>query len=111
MKLLIDHNLSPRLVQHLLANYPGSMHTMELGLGQAPDRWIWEYAATNGFSILTKDTDFQQLGILRGAPPKVIWVRVGNAPTQAVIELLMKYSDGIRDFLNDPEQAVLVLGP
>lgn len=111
MKLLIDHNLSPRLAQHLQASYPGSMHTMELGLDKAPDRWIWEYAATNGFSILTKDTDFQQLSILRGAPPKVIWVRVGNAPTQAVIELLTKYSDGIQDFLNDPEQAALVLGP
>jgi predicted nuclease of predicted toxin-antitoxin system len=37
------------------------------------------------FSILTKDTDFEKYSILRGAPPKVVWLRIGNASNKEVM--------------------------
>lgn len=110
MKFLIDHNLSPTLVHHLKDHYPGSMHTSELGFDRTPDHDLWQHAKANGFSILTKDTDFEQLSLLRGAPPKVVWLRIGNASTQVVRDLLNAHRTDIVAFLNDEERSLLALG-
>ncbi|MBL7981003.1 MAG: DUF5615 family PIN-like protein [Flavobacteriales bacterium] len=109
MKFLIDHNLSPKLVQHLAEGFPGSAHTTELGFDRTPDHDLWRYAAEHGFHILTKDTDYEQISMLRGAPPKVVWLRIGNAPTSAVVALLSKYRSEIVAFLLDEERSLLAL--
>ncbi|QQR86494.1 MAG: DUF5615 family PIN-like protein [Flavobacteriales bacterium] len=111
MKFLIDHNLSPILVHHLKDHYPGSVHTSTLGFDRTPDHDLWRYAKDNGFSILTKDTDFEQLSLLHGAPPKVIWLRIGNAPTKVVRELIDAHRDDIQAFLQDEERSFMALGP
>ena len=111
MKFLIDHNLSPTLVRHLKDRYPGSVHTSDLGFDRTPDHSLWNYARENGCSILTKDTDFEQLSLLRGAPPKVVWLRVGNASTQGVVDLLAAHQGDIAEFLRDGERSLLALGP
>ena len=109
MKFLIDHNLSPKLVKHLLTSFPGSVHTEELGFDRTSDLDLWRYALENGFSILTKDTDYEHLSILRGSPPKVVWLRIGNAPTSRVIGLMDKHHDLILLFLKDEERSLLAL--
>lgn len=109
MKFLIDHNLSPKLVKHLAGTFPGCVHTENLGFGRTSDQDLWQYARENGFSILTKDTDYEQLSMLRGAPPKVIWLRIGNAPTRRVIEVLAKHHLAIVDFLKDEERSLLAI--
>jgi predicted nuclease of predicted toxin-antitoxin system len=58
VKLLFDHNLSPRLVPALSAEYPGSTHTREAGLERASDQEIWDFAKARGFAIVSKDSDF-----------------------------------------------------
>jgi predicted nuclease of predicted toxin-antitoxin system len=78
MKLLFDQNLSPRLPGLLADIYPESVHVREVALRDADDFTIWEYAKANGFTIVSKDSDFQQRSLLDGAPPKFIWLRVGN---------------------------------
>ncbi|WP_228061604.1 DUF5615 family PIN-like protein [[Phormidium] sp. LEGE 05292] len=72
MKLLFDHNLSPRLVNRLADIFPNSNHLFLLGFDQVPDREVWQYARDNNFIIVTKDSDFNEIVILRGFPPKVI---------------------------------------
>jgi predicted nuclease of predicted toxin-antitoxin system len=60
MKLLFDQNLSPRL-PHLLADiYAGSVHVREVGLREADDGTIWDYAKAHGFAIVSKDSDFNK---------------------------------------------------
>jgi predicted nuclease of predicted toxin-antitoxin system len=59
MKLLFDQNLSPRLPRLLEDLYPDSAHIRELGMRDATDTQIWEYARANGFAIVSKDSDFQ----------------------------------------------------
>lgn len=109
MKLLFDQNLSHRLVQSLQKEYPDSRHVREVGLQEASDAVVWQYAAQQGFAIVTKDADFHQRSFLFGHPPKVIWVRVGNAST-AVIEALLRRRDGDVDaFFSDLESAFLIL--
>ncbi len=79
MKLLFDENLAASLVRRVADLFPGSAHVIPLGLASNDDVAVWEYAKQNGFTITTKDSDFHDLSVMRGAPPKVVWLRIGNA--------------------------------
>ena len=91
MKLLIDQNLSHRLVKPLQEQFPGTEQVRRLGLTDRRDATIWDHARQHGFVILTQDEDFADLSLLRGAPPKVILLRTGNLPTAQVIALLRNH--------------------
>lgn len=110
-KLLFDENLAPRLVREVADLFPGSHHVRELGLSGADDETVWNRSAADGFIIVTKDDDFRQRSFLRGYPPKVLWLRVGNCRTSAVAALLRDHQAEIRKFAADEELALLVLGP
>jgi predicted nuclease of predicted toxin-antitoxin system len=109
MKLLFDQNLSPRLPRLLADLYPDSVHVREVGLRQADDADVWEYAKQEGFVIVSKDSDFQQRSLLYGSPPKFIWLRVGNCPVKTIEDLLRKYTIAICTFGQDETQAHLML--
>ena len=102
MRLLFDENLSSKLCRPLDRIFTGSSQVVIAGLAQASDRDIWDYAAANGFTIVSLDADFAERAILVGPPPKVIWLRCGNQPTGAVEELLRKHAEVILAFENDP---------
>jgi predicted nuclease of predicted toxin-antitoxin system len=109
MKLLFDQNLSHRLVAQLATEFPGSAHVRDVSLAASPDPDVWAHAATNGFVIVSKDTDFQQRALLYGHPPKVIWVRLGNCTTAAVANLLRARLADIQAFEADATASILVL--
>ena len=71
-----------RLVHTLADIYADSVHVREVGLRDADDSVIWEYAKQHGLTIASKDSDFQQRSLLYGSPPKFIWLRVGNCPVK-----------------------------
>ena len=110
MKLLLDHNLSPRLVPLLLDVYPEIQHVHTLGLDRAPDSEVWRHAAENGFTIVTKDADFHQRSLILGAPPKVVWLRIGNCTVAESASALRERYLPIQRFLADSRSALLVLG-
>jgi len=85
VKLLLDQNLAPRLVAALAALYPDSKHVRDVGLAAANDDDVWRYAATGGFTIVSKDADFHERSFVLGPPPKVIWIRRGNCSTTEVL--------------------------
>jgi predicted nuclease of predicted toxin-antitoxin system len=109
VKLLLDENLSPRLVQALQLEYPGSVHVRSIGLRGAMDNVIWEYARQEGYAIVSKDNDFRQLSFLHGAPPKVIWLSIGNAGTDAVLRFLRSQQTALLAFDADAEASLLSL--
>jgi predicted nuclease of predicted toxin-antitoxin system len=76
---------------------------------RAEDTVIWSYARDKGFVIVSKDSDFQQRSLLLGAPPKVVWLRVGNCPTQQIEKLLMDHSVELHTFERDELQSLLIL--
>lgn len=109
MRLLFDQNLSHKL-PHLLSDlFPSSAQVRLLDLGQADDRRIWDVAEAGGFGIVSLDADFAELAQLRGPPPKVIWLRCGNQPTQFVADLLRRQAAAVQDFETDSETACLEL--
>ncbi len=109
MSLLFDENLSPRLIRRLEGAYPQSDHVELVGLKGQSDRELWEHAARHGGTLVSKDNDFRQLSFLRGHPPKVIWLSVGNAGTDAIAQLLAASRERVQAFLSDPEASLLVL--
>ena len=79
------------------------------GLATDDDRTVWAYAAARGLAVVSKDADFAALSMAFGPPPKVVWLRVGNAPTQDVAALLRVRASDIRAFLADPSVGLLEL--
>jgi predicted nuclease of predicted toxin-antitoxin system len=102
MRVLFDQNLSPRLVELLSEDYPGCQHVHTIGLAGADDQTVWDYAAQLQLVIVSKDSDFQHRALLYGPPPKVVWLRVGNGPTNSVVALLRSRKQDIAAFVLDP---------
>jgi predicted nuclease of predicted toxin-antitoxin system len=109
VKLLFDHQLSPRLVKSLADIYPDSNHVYLLGLDQADDKIIWQHARDERFLIVTKDADFSDLCTLLGFPPKVIWIRRGNCKTSAIEAILRHHYADIEALDRDMIAGVLTL--
>ncbi len=109
MKLLFDENLSPKLPGLLAATFPGSTHVRDCDLRGRTDEEVWDYARINGFTIVSKDSDFQQRSLLYGHPPKVVWLRVGNCTRQELIQLITEHEQHIRALDAEPHESVLVL--
>jgi predicted nuclease of predicted toxin-antitoxin system len=109
MKLLFDQNLSPRLVHRLADLYPNAIHVSLVALDRASDEQVWNYAHENNFIIVTKDADFMDLGVLRGFPPKVIWLRLGNCTTGQIEAALRNQCAAVEGFAANPDAAVLTI--
>lgn len=109
MKLLLDQNLSRFLLTRLGASFAGSAHVLDVGLDQATDREIWDWAGANGFTIVSKDSDFRDLAAVLGPLPKAIWLRVGNASTDAIEYVLRDHVAVILNFDASGETALLVI--
>jgi predicted nuclease of predicted toxin-antitoxin system len=110
VRLLLDQNLSPRLLADLANLYPGSTHVRDVGLAAAHDTIVWGYAAQNGLTIVSKDADFHERSFVLGPPPKVIWIRRGNCSTEEIAALLRREHAAILAFETDAEAAFLALG-
>jgi predicted nuclease of predicted toxin-antitoxin system len=109
MKLLLDENLSDRIVRKITDLYPDSTHVKNLALNNTDDAIIWEYAKRNKFVIVSKDSDFYQRSLLYGHPPKFIYLRIGNSPTSKVAQILRDNFDIICQFETRELESILVL--
>jgi predicted nuclease of predicted toxin-antitoxin system len=107
MKLLFDQNLSFRLCQNLADLFLESSHVRLLGLSEAGDLALWDYAKANGFAIVSQDADFAEMAVLLRPSPKVIWLRTGNQSTAAVSILLRRHADLITAFGKDDDATCL----
>jgi predicted nuclease of predicted toxin-antitoxin system len=109
VKLLIDENLSRKLIARLSDLFPGSIHVTSVSLAESPDAAVWEYAKANGFTILTADADFFELTTSHGPPPKVLWLRRWNQPTRDAESVLRRNALRIAQFEMDADLGVLVM--
>ena len=109
MKLLFDENLSPRLPRLLAARFPDSVHVRDCGLRGRPDDEVWEFARARGFTVISKDSDFYERGLLHGQPPKFVWLRVGNCTRDELVTLILRHEQQIHALAADPFGSVLAL--
>ena len=99
MKLLLDENLSRRLVPFLQHDYPGSSQVVLLGLESASAREVWQKAKDDGYVIVTRDADFQELSLVWGQPPKVVRLRTLNQTRAATLKVLLDNREWIAESL------------
>ena len=110
MRLLFDEQLSEDLSKLLQDVFPSSLYVREIGAGGATDATVWQLAKEHVCLIVSKDEDFHRLSVLLGAPPKVIWVRLGNCSTEDIAQLLRQRHADIQRFAEHEEATFLVLG-
>jgi predicted nuclease of predicted toxin-antitoxin system len=103
LSLLFDQNISPRIVKHFLSVFPEAKHVRDVGLEDASDILIFEFAKKNNLVVVTFDSDFVDLNVVRGIPPKIIWIRTGNLTTRAVADLLNRNIESINRFLESDQ--------
>jgi predicted nuclease of predicted toxin-antitoxin system len=101
VKLLFDQNLSRKLVSRLSDIFPNSSHVQIHDLDEKTDTAIWEFAKLNDFCIVTQDADFAEKSRLQGSPPKVLWLRCGNAPTRQVEGLMRAGEEAIQELVKN----------
>ncbi len=109
MKLLLDENLSDRIVNKIIDLYPDSEHVKTLALINTDDVVIWEYAKANDFVIVSKDSDFHQRSLLYGHPPKFVYLRIGNSPTSQIVQILRDNFETINQFGESETESILIL--
>lgn len=110
MKLLLDENLSRRLVPFLQDSFPGSSQVVLAGLERASDRELWNYARDHDFVIVTQDADFQELSLLLGHPPKVIWLKLRAPSRGMVLNCLLEHGKEIEQALTDESIGCIEIG-
>jgi predicted nuclease of predicted toxin-antitoxin system len=89
---------------------PASLHIRLLGQGGATDATVWDLVRHHGCLLVSKDEDFHRLTLLRGAPPKFVWIRLGNCTTDDIVQLLWRHREDIIRFDGQNEATVLELG-
>jgi predicted nuclease of predicted toxin-antitoxin system len=109
VKLLLDQNLSPRLAERLRDLFPESAHTRHLGLESASDDTLWVRARQDRFAIVRKDGDFGELSVVRGFPPKVVWLQLGNCSTSQVEAALRRHREALELFDADSTAGIFVI--
>ena len=107
MKLLLDQNLSYRIIKKIVHRFPDSKHVAALKLERASDLEIWDYARVNGYTIVTKDSDFNDLCTFKGFPPHIIWLRLGNSRSDTAANALLNHAESIYKIISDKKEGII----
>jgi len=103
MKLLFDQNISLRIVDKISDIFPEAIQVNKINFRNKKDSDIWNFAKKNKCAIVTFDSDFYDLSIIHGIPPKIIWLRFGNTSTENIEIILRENQILINEFLNNPD--------
>ncbi|MBE9511905.1 MAG: DUF5615 family PIN-like protein [Bacteroidetes bacterium] len=103
MNLLFDQNISYKIVKRIEDVFPASKQVRNVGLENKTYLEILEYAKSNNYCIVTFDSDFYDLSLVRGIPPKIIWLRTGNTTTNGIEKNLRDNKVMVDEFLNNPD--------
>jgi predicted nuclease of predicted toxin-antitoxin system len=107
MKLLVDENISYRVLKLIYKHFPGSIHVSAIKKGRITDLEIWKYAKKHGYVIVTYDEDFYEWQQLRDYPPYVVWLRFGNAPTKRIANKLLLNRNKILNMVSSEKSGIL----
>lgn len=107
MSFLLDQNISFKVCSLISGVFSNVKHVKQLGLVNASDQDIWLYAKSNCYTIITFDSDFIDFAIMKGFPPKIIWLRFGNSSNLKIANKLISHRENIAAFISNSEIAFL----
>jgi predicted nuclease of predicted toxin-antitoxin system len=109
VRILLDQNLSPKLIRRLADIIPGLETVYDHDLVGASDPSIFEWARNTEFgAVVSTDLDFVRLVERAGPPPKVIRIERCDFPSKVIEQVLRREALRIHDFLKS-DRAVLLL--
>ncbi|MEE4238145.1 MAG: DUF5615 family PIN-like protein [Anderseniella sp.] len=85
MKFLVDNQLPTALARWLTERGLDACHVSDVGLEEAGDQRVWDYAVAHGRVLVSKDQDFLHLATRPGLATPFVWVRLGNCRKQALL--------------------------
>jgi predicted nuclease of predicted toxin-antitoxin system len=85
VKFLVDNQLPMALARFLASRGVDCQHVLDIELGGAADAAIWDYASRNDCVVISKDEDFLYMANIPSAKARLIWVRIGNCRTKALL--------------------------
>jgi predicted nuclease of predicted toxin-antitoxin system len=85
VKFLVDHQLPPALARYLRSRGFDCEHVLDIGLAESLDSEICKYAENHDRVIVSKDEDFLYLASQSKAKFRLLWVRLGNCRTAALL--------------------------
>ena len=103
MKLLFDQNISFRVISKITDLFPEAKQVRQLGIENDLDIDIWQFAKENNYTIVTFDSDFYDISNLKGHPPKIIWLRIGNTTTNFLAQIISSKANLIKEFIQNDE--------
>jgi len=106
-KLLFDENISYKICQRVSDIFPNSQHVNALALEQTQDIQIWEFAKRENFIIVTQDSDFNDIAMLKNFPPYIIWLRTGNTRLAEIEKILRQNYSRIVEIIEAGTQGVI----
>ena len=109
MKLLLDQNISNRIIPKLLKHFPEVKHVKDYGLNNSNDIEIWKFAKNEHRIMVTFDSDFYDMSLIYGSPPKIIWIRTGNIKTNTLAEILISNKVKIENIVIQNHYSCLTL--
>ena len=86
---LVDAQLSPALAKAIAAAGYSARHVADVGLLQAADAPIWDFARDHGYALITKDEDFVSIRLRAKDSVAVVWLRIRNSSRQALVAWFM----------------------
>ena len=97
MTVWLDAQLPPRLAEWIKTEFSIEAHALrELGLRDATDTQVFDAARDANVILMSKDSDFIEMVLRRGPPPRLIWLTCGNVSNAALQALLqVKLSEAI----------------
>ena len=84
MKLLLDENLSRRIIPFLQTAFPGSSQVALLNMERA---------------------------LVSGHPPQVVWLKIPNRPKTVVLNILLDHHEEIKQALVQQNLACVEISP
>jgi predicted nuclease of predicted toxin-antitoxin system len=109
VRILLDQNLSPKLIRRLADVFPGLETVYDHNLIGASDPVIFDWARKLQFSaLISADRDFIRIVERVGPPPKVIRIERCAFPSRIIEQIIRGDAIRIQEFLSS-ERTVLLL--
>jgi predicted nuclease of predicted toxin-antitoxin system len=106
LRFIVDAQLPPALARFLTdAGHP-SEHVHDFAAEAFPDAQLWDRALAMNAIIVTKDEDFAVRSVRTGAPPPIVWVRLGNTRNKALLDSFAKLLPKVAAALANGEKIV-----
>ncbi len=106
MIFLVDAQLPPFLAQAMNEAGHPAKHVEELGLRDARDQDIWQYAVQHDLAVMTKDFDFVERGFRMTHGPAVIWLRLGNCSRERLVAAVLSRISHIQNRLQAGDRLI-----